>query len=164
MKKIGFIIILLCISYFSKAQELAAKDFYLHLEKAISSIDSITLTITNYGCLGSQSNMKAKIEKTDNLLKISFYRQRGNSWANSLTNLETELILDTTFTVEKSIFKKNLSAEIIEIQSRPVLIEANFTISIAQGNSSKEFTFRRGEGLYYMLRYNKTWALYFAKK
>lgn len=164
MKKIGFIVLLLCIGQFSTGQELPAKDFYLHFEKAITTIksDSITLTAVEYGCLGSQINWNAKIKNIGDLIRIDFYSQRPKD--RTKTSSDPETVLDTTFTVERSILKKNLEVEITEIKSRPVFIEASFKISLFQGTSNKEFTFRRGEGLYYLLRFNKSWTSYFAKR
>ena len=164
MRKISLIILLLCTVQFSKGQEPQAKDFYVNLGKDIETLDSdsIILTTINYGCLGSKVNWSAKFKMIDNMVRIDFYSERPKDRTKILSELET--VLDTTFTVEKSVFKKNFEAEITEIKSRPVLIEANFKISLNQGASIKEFTFRRGEGLYYLLRFNKTWTTYFAKK
>ena len=164
MKKIGFIILLLCTGQFSIGQELPAKDFYLHLGRAISIIksDSISLTAIEYGCLGSQINWSANIKSIGNLIKVDFYSQRSKDRTKPSAEFETMLI--TSFTVERSILKKNLEAEITKIKTRPIFIEAGFKISINQGNSKKEFTFRRGEGLYYLLRFNKTYESYFASR
>ena len=164
MKKIGFIILLLCTGQFSKGQELPAKDFYLHLGRAISIIksDSISLTAIEYGCLGSQINWSANIKSIGSLIKVDFYSQRSKDRTKPSAEFETMLI--TSFTVERSILKKNLEAEITKIKTRPIFIEAGFKISINQGNSKKEFTFRRGEGLYYLLRFNKTYESYFASR
>ena len=164
MRKISLIILLLCTVQFSKGQEPQAKDFYVNLGKDIETLDSasIILTTINYGCLGSKVNWSAKFKMIDNLVRIDFYSERPKDRTNLLSELET--VLDTTITVEKSVLKKNFEAEITEIKSRPVWLEANFKISLNQGTSMKEFTFRRGEGLYYLLRFNKTWTTYFAKK
>ena len=164
MKKIVFILLLLCTGQFSIGQELPAKDFYLHFGKVISTIksDSISLTAIEYGCLGSQINWSANIKSIGKLIKIDFYSQRSMDRTKPSAELETMLI--TSFTIERSILKKNLEAEITKIKTRPIFIEAGFKISINQGNSKKEFTFKRGEGLYYLLRYNKTYESYFASR
>ena len=161
MKKIGFILLLIFTGQFSNGQELPAKEFYLHLGKIIPTIksDSVKLTVIDYGCLGSQINWSAKIKNIGNLTRVSFYSQRPKDRTNPSSELET--LLDTTFTVETSILKKNMEEEITQIKSRPVFIEASFKIILNQGNLNKEFAFRRGEGLYYLLRYNKTWESYF---
>ena len=158
MKKY-LIIFLLFLGYFSNAQEPKAKEFYKYLEKNIPEIesDSITLTIINYGCLGSQSNSSAKITSIGKLIKVSYYHQRPKDLNKHFTEYEYETVLDTTFTVERIILKKNLKEEITQIKSRPIFIEANFKITINQKNSNKEFQFRRGDGLYDLLRYNKIW-------
>lgn len=163
MKKIGFILLLLFAGQFSQGQELLAKEFYLHLGKAISTIksDSVKLTVIDYGCLGSQINWSAKIKNIGNLTRVSFYSQKIKDTATISSELET--VLDTTFTVETSILKKNLKAEIMQIKSRPVFIEGSFKIILNKANLNREFAFRRGEGLYYLLRYNKTWESYFRK-
>ena len=164
MKKIGFILFLLFTGQFSKGKELPAKDFYLHFSKAISTIksDLITLTVIEYGCLGSQINWSANIKSIGNLIKVDFYAQKSRDLTNPSAKLET--ILDTSFTVKKNTLKKDLEAEITKIKTRPVIIEASFKILVSQGNSKKEFTFRRGEGLYYLLRCNKTYETYFASR
>ena len=164
MKKIGFILLILFTGQFSKGQELPDKDFYLHFGKAISTIksDSITLTLIEYGCLGSQINWSANIKSIGNLIKVDFYTQKSRDITNPSAKLET--MLDTSFTVERNMLKKNLEAEITKIKTRPVFIETSFKNSLNHGNSKKEFTFRRGEGLYYLLRYNKTYESYFASK
>lgn len=156
MKK-TLILILLFVSHFSNAQEPKAKEFYNYLEKIIPKVesDSITLTIVNYGCLGSQSNSSVKITNIGKLIKVNYYHQRPKDLNKYFTEYEYETVLDTTFTVERNILKKNLKEEITQIKSRPVYIEANFKIIINQKNSNKEFQFKRGDGLYDLFRYNK---------
>jgi hypothetical protein len=165
MKKI-LILILLFLVHFSNAQEPKAKEFYNYLEKNIPTIesDSITLTIVDYGCLGSQSNSSAKITNIGKLIKVSYYHQRPKDINKPISEFEYETVLDTTFTVERNILKKNLLQEITEIKSRPIYIEANFEITFNQKSSNKEFKFRRGDGLYYLLRYNKNMESYFRRK
>jgi hypothetical protein len=161
MKTICLLILLFCIAQFSKGQEPQAKDFYQNLAKAID-IDSgsITLKTINYGCLGSKTSWTVKIKSIGEVVRIDFYKELKNT-ANSFDKLD---ILDTSFTVKKSVLKENLKAEINEIKTRPVFIEASFNILLNYGDSEKEFRFRRGEGLYYLFRYNKKWNTYFAIK
>jgi hypothetical protein len=163
MKKI-LTIILLSLANFSNAQEQKAKEFYNYLEKTIPTTksDSITLTIVEYGCLGSKINSSAKITNIGKLIKVDFYHQKPKNVNNPLSEYET--VLDTIFTVEKNIFKKNLQDEIRGINSKRVLVEASFKISLNQKSSNKEFKFRRGEGLYYLLRYNKSYESYYRIK
>ncbi len=164
MKKICFIFFLLCAWQFSQGQDLTAKDFYQHLGKVLptNQSDSIILEVTEYGCLGSQINYAVKIKESDGLITVDFYSQRLKERLALSSKLET--VLDTTFTIERSILKKNLEAEITQIKSRPVFIEASFKIILNQGNSSKEFTLRRGEGLCYLLRFNKSYESYFTRR
>ncbi|MEJ7694664.1 hypothetical protein [Daejeonella sp.] len=164
MKRIAFVFLLLFTGQFSQGQELPAKDFYLHLEKVIPTIKShsIALTVINYGCLGSQTKWSAKFTNIGNLIRVDFFSQTPKDRMNPSSELKT--LLDTTFTVERRILQQDLESEITKIKTRPVFIEANFKISLDQGTSNKEFTFRRGEGLYYLLRYNKTLESYFASR
>ena len=164
MKIIGFIPLLPCTKQSSKGQEPPAKDFYLHFGKVISTIksDSITLTKVKYGCLGGQINWSTNIKSIGNSIKVDFYSQRSKDRTKPSAELETMLI--TCFTVERKILKKNLEAEITKIKTRPVFIEAGFKFSLNQGNLKKEFTFRRGEGLYYLLRHNQIYESYFASR
>jgi len=163
MKKY-LVIFLLFLAQFSNAQEPKAEEFYKYLEKIIPTIktDSVTLTMVEFGCLGSQINSSAKITNIGKLIRVSHYHQKAKDINNPLTEYET--VLDTTFTIERSIFKKNLQEEITEIKSRPLFGEASFKITLNEKKSNKEFIFRRGEGLYYLLRYNKTWKSYFSKE
>lgn len=156
MKKY-LIIFLLFLGQFSNAQEPKAKEFYKYLEKIIPEIesDSLTLTIIEYGCLGSQINSSAKITNIGKLIKVNYYHQRPKDLNKYYKEYEYETVLDTTFTVERDILKKNLKEEITQIKSRPIFIEANFKITVNQKNSNKEFQFKRGDGLYNILRYNK---------
>ena len=150
---------LLFLGHFSNAQERKAKEFYKYLEKSIPKIesDSIILTIVEYGCLGSQINSSAKITNIGKLLKVNYYHQRPKDLNKYYTEYEYETVLDTSFTVERDILKRNLKEEITQIKSRPFFIEANFKITVNQKNSNKEFQFRRGDGLSNLLRYNKIW-------
>lgn len=163
MKNVSTIILLLITGQFSQGQGLTAKDFYHHLGKAITAIssDSIILTTVEYGCLGSQITWRAQIKPIGDMIKVDFYSQRSKDITKP--SAELVMVLDTTFTVEKSIIRKKLREEITEVKSRPIFIEASFEISILQGTSAKEFLFRRGEGLYYLLRFNKSWTTYFTK-
>ena len=162
MKTICLLILLFCIAQFSKGQEPQAKDFYQYLTKEIDiNSGSIILKTINYGCLGSKTSWTAKIKSVGEFVRIDFYKGLNNT-ANSSDKLN--MLLDTSFTVKKSILKENLKAEINDVKLRPVFIEASFNILLNDGDSEKEFRFRRGEGLYYLLRYNKKWNTYFAIK
>jgi hypothetical protein len=90
MKKIGFILLLVFTGQFSKGQEIPAKEFFLHLGKVIPTIisDSITLTVIDYGCLGSQINWSAKIKNIGNLIRVKFYSQRPRIEQNLPLNLK----------------------------------------------------------------------------
>jgi len=158
MKKY-LILFLLFLGHFSNAQEAKAKEFYNYLEKIIPKVesDSITLTIVNYGCLGSQSNSSVKITNIGKLINVNYYHQRPKDLNKYYTEYEYETVLDTSFTVGRDNLKRNLKEEITQIKSRPVFIEANFKITVNQKNSNKEFQFKRGDGLYDLFRYNKIW-------
>jgi hypothetical protein len=164
MKQITFILLILFTGQSSQGQELPAKYFYTHLGNIISTTqpDSITLIVTEYGCLGSQINSSAKIKNKGNVIEVDFYYQRPKD--RTKISSEYETLLDTSYTVEKSVFKNNLKAEINSIETRPIFIEASFKIALIQGNSNEEFRFRRGEGLYYLLRFNRTWESRFNRK
>ncbi len=163
MKK-KLILILLFIAHFSNAQEPKAEEFYSYLEKIIPTVesDSITLTIVQYDCLGSQFNSSAKITNIGKLIKVDYYHQKPKDVNKLLSEYET--VLDTTFTVERNILKKNLHDEITGINSKRILVEASFKITLNQKSSTKDFKFRRGEGLYYLLRYNKSYESYYRRK
>ena len=165
MKKI-LIVLLIFIAHFSNAQEPQAKEFYNYLEKNIPTIesDSITLTIVQYDCLGGQFNSSAKITKIGKLIKVNYYHQKPKDINKPISEIEYEKVLDTTFTVERNILKKNLHDEITGINSKRVLVEASFKITLNQKSSNKEFKFRRGEGLYYLFRYNKSYESYYLRK
>jgi hypothetical protein len=157
MKQIALILLVLFSRQSSQGQEPSAKDFYIHLGNVISTTqsDSITMTVIEYGCLGSQINSSAKIKNRGNVIDVEFYHQRPKD--RTKISSEYETVLDTSYTVEKSVFNNNLKTEINSIKTRPVFIQASFKIALNQGNSNKEFTFQRGEGLYYLLRFNRTW-------
>jgi hypothetical protein len=165
MKKV-LIVILLFIAHFSNAQEPQAKEFFNYLEKNIPKLesDSITLTIVQYDCLGGQFISSAKITNIGKLIKVDYYHQKPKDVNKPESEYEYETVLDTTFTVERNILKKNLHDEITGINSNRILVEASFQIILNQKSSNKEFKFRRGEGLYYLLRYNKSYESYNRRK
>jgi hypothetical protein len=96
------------------------------------------------------------------LIKVDYYHQKLKDLNKPLSEYET--VLDTTFTVERNILKKNLYDEIKGINSKRVLVEASYKITLNQKSSNKEFKFRRGEVLYYLLRYNKSYESYYRRK
>lgn len=164
MKTIGLLIILVCKGQFLKAQEQQAKDFYEYLVKSIEKADtnSILIKTINYGCLGSKTNWNAKISINGDLLTINFYSERFKDVKNLQLGFKT--VLDTTFNVKGYVLKHSLEVEINEIKTRPIFLEGSYKISIYQGDYIKEFRFKRGDGLYSLLRLNKPLPKYLARK
>lgn len=163
--RIGVALLLSVVSVLGKAQEPNAITFYTEFAKFIPSTnaDSVTLKVINCGCLGSKIIWTVKLKKVDKLISVAFYSPPPRNWGD--TNIDNHLRLDTTFLVDRHILKQNLMEEFAPSKSKRFLMEGSFDISIVRRNVNKEFkNFKRGEGLYYILRFNKTYEDFFRRK
>jgi len=165
VKQLVLIILFLFASLISYGQESDPRDFYLHIVKVIEANkdDIIQVNAEKYGCVGSSIKWNALISsKPSNFYKIDFYSEKLRDTRDISSGYQN--VLDTSFVVTKTYLLTLLKQEEKDLRTRPVLIEASYKFIIKQEDTKKEFLIRKGEGLYYLLRFNKSWISYFSKK
>lgn len=152
MKKIAFTLFLTFSALFSiKAQNNSVSEFYSFLNNILENNKNhtIELLMTNYGCLGSQIHSEAKLIKRKNKIEIQYFD------LNSKNLIEKKL--DTTFIVSRKKFTQNLKNEINLFDSRVVYLEATYKIIVNTDKSKNEFMLKKADGLYYLLRFNRSY-------
>ncbi len=165
VSRIGTILTLCIVTVVTNAQEPKAVAFYSEFTKRLpaSKADSITLKVINYGCLGSKIIWNVKLKKVGKLISVAFYSPPPRNL--DVFPVDDRMKLDTSFMVETDVLKQNLIGEFEPSKSKRFIMEGSFGISLVQRNVNKEFkNFKRGEGLYYILRFNKTYEDFFRRR
>lgn len=165
VNRIGIAILLSVVSVSAKAQEPNAVTFYTEFAKLIPSTnaDSVTLKVTNYGCLGSKIIWTVKLKKVGKLISVAFYSPPPRNL--DVFTVDDSMKLDTSYMLPAEVLKRNLIGEYTDRNSKRFLMEGSFEISLLRRGVSKRFElFRRGEGLLYILRFNKTYEEFFRLK
>ncbi len=163
MKKLMLLLIVFSFSLTVKGQDDYSDKFYNYLKSTLLKNDSypINLSIINYGCLGEQTRWNVNLKNKNGNIEVSFYSEKPTEIRNFT---KTESHLDTVFNVSKTELVKKIEFEKTDLLSNRVIIEGSYSISINYNESAKEFITRRAEGLFYILRYNKSWKEYFGQK
>lgn len=160
--RVGIAIFLSVISVSAKGQEPNAVAFYKEFAKFLpaTKADSITLKVINYGCLGSQIIWNVKLKKADNAISVEFYSPPPRNL--DVFIVDNRMKLDTSYLLAAEVLKQNLIGEYTDLNSKRFLMEGSYEISLLRRGVNKRFEFfRRGEGLYYILRFNKTYEEFF---
>lgn len=160
MKKLLFVLFLIfSVLITAKAQNSSVIEFYTYLNTILENDKNktIELLMNNYGCLGSNIYSEAKLIQKKSKIEIQYY-----SLIQDLNSKDLfEKKLDTTFVVSKKALIQNFKNEMKLFDSRVVYLEATYKFIVKTANSESEFMLIKADGLYYLLRFNKTFEVQF---
>ena len=158
LKRLIFTLTLMICTLTVRGQKNNGNDFYSSFKTFLTNNNSIELSSTEYLCLGDQNNWKVSLNDNGDKTDIRFYSKKTNS--ESISN-KSEFYLDTIYTVSKKELIQKIESEKKEIENRLILIETSHNISLKTNRMTKELVTIKMSGLYYILRYNKTYETYF---
>jgi hypothetical protein len=162
MKKLILtLFLILCISVISRAQTIAStNEFYTYLNSVLKDKNNtfIQLLGTNYGAMGSKFSWEAKFKKNKKNIEIQYNSQKPSE-DDSIV-----MTLDTTFVTTQKKLIENFKTEITAVESRPVYFEEIVKVVLTTEHSNKEFILKRADGLFFLLRYEKSFEEYYKEK
>ena len=150
----------------SFGQKENEKDFYTFLQsqikEAITKQDTVVIIEKTKACFGS--TWKAVLKPQSNYTTITFYVDKV---VGTITDTSTSLfqtIVDTSFSLQTKSLLDNLESEIKYLSNHLVISYTTTEYLIQQDDTKREFKLEKGQGLYYWLRFNKSWAAYLADR
>jgi hypothetical protein len=150
----------------SYGQKAKAKDFYNFLQtqirKATAKQDTIIIVEESKACFGS--TWKAVLKPQNNYTTITFYVDKS---IGDITDTSTSLlktIVDTSFSVQTQTLLENLEGEIKYLKNHLVVSYTTQEYFVEQGDVKRKFKLKKGQGVYYWLRFNKSWTQYLADR
>lgn len=159
---IGFVFTVM-LSYGQKANE---KDFYtflqIQIKEAVTNQDSVVIVEETKACFGS--TWKAVLKPQINSTTVTFYVDKI---VGTITDTSTSLfqtIVDTSFSLQTKELLDNLESEIKYLKTHLVISYTTQEYLIQQGDIKRGFKLEKGQGLYYWLRFNKSWTAYLADR
>lgn len=148
----------------SFGQKETEKDFYTFLQTQIKTVttkqDTIVIVEETKACFGS--TWKAVLKPQNNYTTVTFYVDKS---VKDITDTSTSLLqteVDTSFTVLTKTLIDNLASEIKYLKNNLVISHTTQQYLVEQGDIKKRFKLEKGQGLYYWLRFNKSWTAYLA--
>lgn len=150
----------------SFAQKKNEKYFYTFLQTQIREVitkqDSIVIIEETKACFGS--TWKAVLKPQNGYISVIFYVDRI---VGAITDTSTSLfqpIVDTSFSLQAQTLLDNLDSEIGYLKNHLVISDRTTEYLIHKGDDKKRFKLEKGQGLYYWLRFNKSWTTYLADR
>lgn len=166
MTRLFLIILFVFSATLSFGQKENEKDFYTFLQtqikEAVTKQDSIVIIEETKACFGS--TWKAILKPKGNFTTVTFYvNKMMESFADTSTNI-LQTIVDTSFTLQTKMLLDNLENEIKYLINHIVISYTTTEYLIQKDGKKRKFKLEKGQGLYYWLRYNKSWMAYLADR
>ena len=161
-----FIISFIFSATLSFGQKENEENFYNFLQTqiktAVTNQDTIVIVEETKACFGS--TWKAILKPQSNYTTVTFYVDKsvGNITDTSTSLLQT--IVDTSFSVLTKTLLDNLESEVKYLKSHLVISYTTQEYFVEQGEIKRKFKLEKGQGLYYWLRFNKSWTQYMADR
>lgn len=150
----------------SFGQKENEKDFYTFLQtqikEAVTNQDSVVIIEETKACFGS--TWKAVLKSQNNYTTVTFYIDKIIGTVNDTSTSLFQTIVDTSFSLQTKALLDNLDSEIKYLKNHLVISHATTEYLIQQGDTKRGFKLEKGQGLYYWLRYNKSWTAYLADR
>ena len=148
----------------SFGQKENEKDFYTFLQtqikKAITKQDSVVIIEETKACFGS--TWKAVLKSQNNYTTVTFYVDKIVGTVNDTSTSFFQTIVDTSFSLQTKALLDNLDSEIKYLKNHLLISYTTTEYVIQQGATKRGFKLEKGQGLYYLLRFNKSWTAYLA--
>jgi hypothetical protein len=162
MTRLLFFIAFVFSATLSFGQKRNEDNFYTFLQTqiktAVTKHDTIVIAEETKVCLGS--TWKAVLKPKNNYTTITFYVDKnvGSIMDTSTSFIQT--IVDTSFSVVTNTLLENLESEIKYLKNNLVISYTTQEYVFEQGDIKRRFKLEKGQGLYYWLRFNKSWKEY----
>ncbi|TAL48672.1 MAG: hypothetical protein EPN92_03370 [Chitinophagaceae bacterium] len=148
----------------SFGQKEKENNFYTFLQnqikEAVIKKDSVIVIEETKACFGS--TWKAVVKPESNYTTVTFYVDKAIGVINDTSTNIFQTIVDTSFSLQTKTLLDNLDSEIKYLRSNLVISYTTTEYLIRQGDTQRKFKLQKGQGLYYWLRFNKSWANYLA--
>lgn len=162
MTRLFTTILFLSFTACSFAQSDSEQKFYTSLQKAIRTAalkgDSVEVTETSKVCFGS--SWKAVIQPKRDSSTVTFYADRVSGTLSDSTIPQISTMEDTSFSLPTATLLRNLEREKQYLQTNMVISYNSIHYLVQQGKTARQYTLEKGQGLYYLLRFNKSWSSY----
>jgi len=166
MSRLFFIIAFVFSVTRSFGQKENEKDFYIFLQTqikdAVTKQDSVVIIEETKACCGS--TWKAVLKPQNTYTTVTFYVDKI---VGTITDTSTNLfqpIVDTSFSLPTQALLDNLDSEIEYLKNHLIISYTTTEYLIQQGDDKRGFKLEKGQGLYYWLRFNKSWTAYLADR
>lgn len=162
MTRLLFFIAFVFSATLSFGQKGNEENFYTFLQTqiktAVTKHDTIAIVEETKACFGS--TWKAVLKPQNNYTTITFYVDKsvGNITDTSTSFVQT--IIDTSFSVVTKTLLTNLESEVKYLKNNFVISHTTQEYVIEQADIKRRFRLEKGQGLYYWLRFNKSWTEY----
>lgn len=154
---------LITASYAQKEIEI---DFYTFLQaqikEAVNNQDSVIINEETKACFGS--TWKAVLKPKNKYTTITFYVDRIAGTITDTSGNLFRIIADTSFTLQTMALLDNLDSEVTYLKNNLVISYTTTEYIIQQAGNKRKFKLEKGQGLYYWLRFNKSWTEYVADR
>lgn len=151
------------LSFGQKENESAFYTFLqTQIKEASNKKDSIVIIEETKACFGS--TWKAVLKPDQNFTTVTFIVDKvTGTTADTSMNL-FQSIVDTAFSLPTKTLLDNFESEIKYLKNNVVISYTKTEYLIQQGENKRKFKLEKGQGLYYWLRYNKSWTTYMAER
>ena len=162
MTRLSLLVVFVFVVKLSFGQNENEKDFYTFLQSQIKVAtikqDTIIIVEETKACFGS--TWKAVLKPQSNYTTVTFYVNKivGDISDTSMGLLET--IIDTSFSVQTKTLLENFEIEMKYLKNNLVVSYTTQEYFVKQGDIKRRFKLGKGQGLYYWLRFNKSWTQY----
>lgn len=150
----------------SIGQNGSERDFYTYLQTQITQAsaknDTIVIIEETKACFGSA--WKAIIKPESDFTTVVFYIDKTAEVITETTTNLYQTIVDTAFTLPTSTLLDNLESEIKNLKSTLLISYTTTEYLIRRGDTKRRFKLEKGQGLYYWLRFNKSWTQYLEER
>ena len=147
-------------------QTVSERNFYTYLQTKIKEAsakkDTIVIIEETKACFGS--TWKAVLKPEGDFTNVVFYIDKANESIEDTTMELFQTVVDTTFSLPTKTLVNNLASEIKYLQDNLVITYSTTEYLIRQKGKEKKFKLDKGQGLYYWLRFNKSWTAYLSER